>query len=83
VLAELTEALEFYLHGPMVEMPVEFFHSLLATMCGADRGSLWMILEQDPSAFLLYDAEGHPELPRPGGLLSVEISLGAFVFQAG
>ena len=79
VLAELTEALEFYLHGPMVEMPVEFFHSLLATMCGADRGSLWMILEEDPAAFLHYDVEGHPELPRSGGFRSVEISPGAFV----
>ena len=81
VLAELTEALEFYLHGPMVEMPVEFFHSLLATVCGADRGSLWMILEEDPAAFLHYDVEGHPELPRSGGFRSVEISHGAFVEQ--
>src|SRR4029077_3343340 len=40
VLAELTEALEFYLHGAMVETPVEFFHSLLAGACGADTGSL-------------------------------------------
>jgi len=79
VLDELTEALEFYLHGPMVEMPVEFFHSLLATVCGADKGSLWMILEEDPAAFLHYDAEGHPELPRLGGFRSVEISPGAFV----
>jgi hypothetical protein len=30
-LAELTEAAHFYLHDPMVETPVEFFHSLLAT----------------------------------------------------
>jgi hypothetical protein len=81
VLAELTEALEFYLHGPMVEMPVEFFHSLLATVCGADRGSLWMILEEDPAAFPHYDAEGHLELPRSGGLRSVEIPSGAFVEQ--
>jgi hypothetical protein len=29
-LAELTEAAHFYLHDPMVETPVEFFHSLLA-----------------------------------------------------
>jgi hypothetical protein len=79
VLAELTEALEFYLHGPMVEMPVEFFHSLLATVCGADKGSLWMILEEDPAAFLHYDAEGHPELPRSGGFRSVKIFPGAFV----
>jgi hypothetical protein len=79
VLDELTEALKFYLHGPMVEMPVEFFHSLLATVCGADKGSLWMILEEDPGVFLHYDAEGHPELPRSGGFRSVEISPGAFV----
>src|ERR1700736_1512540 len=78
-LAELTEALEFYLHEPVVEVPVEFFHSLLATVCGADTGSLWMILEEDPAAFLHYDAEGHPELPRSGGFRSVEISPGAFV----
>jgi hypothetical protein len=79
VLAELTEALEFYLHEPMVEVPVEFFHSLLAAVCGADTGSLWMILEEDPAAFLHYDAEGHPELPRSGGFRSVEIPPGAFV----
>jgi hypothetical protein len=78
-LAELTEALEFYLHEPVVEVPVEFFHSLLATVCGADTGSLWMILEEDPAAFLHYDAEGHPELPRSGGSWPVDISLGAFV----
>jgi hypothetical protein len=79
VLAELTGALEFYLHGPMVEMPVEFFHSLLATMCGADKGSLWMILEEDPAAFLRYDVEGYPELSRSGGSRSLETSPGAFV----
>src|ERR1700704_4157408 len=79
MLVELTEALEFYLHGPMVEMPVEFFHSLLATGCGADHASLWIILEEDPAAFLHYDAEGHTELPRSGGFRSVEFSPGAFV----
>ena len=79
VLAELTGALEFYLHGPMVEMPVEFFHSLLATVCGADKGSLWMILEEDPAAFLRYDVEGSPELSRSGGSRSLETSPGAFV----
>jgi hypothetical protein len=79
VLAELTEALEFYLHGAMVETPVEFFHSLLASACGVDTGSLWMILEEDPAAFLHYDAQGHAELPRSGGFHSAEISPEAFV----
>ena len=79
MLAELTEALEFYLHEPMVEMPVEFFHSLLAAKCGVDEGSLWMILEEDPATFLHYDAEGRPRLPRSSGLQPVEISPEAFV----
>jgi hypothetical protein len=67
VLAELVEALEFYLHGPMVEAPLEFFHSLLATASGADNGSLWMILEEDPGAYQRYDDEGRPLLPRLSG----------------
>ena len=38
-----------------------------------------MTLEQDPAAFLHYEAEGYPELPRPGAFRSVEISPEAFV----
>lgn len=79
VLAELAEALEFYLHGPMVEAPLEFFHSLLATASGADNGSLWMILEEDPGAFQRYDEEGRPLLPRPAGFGAVEIFSECFV----
>jgi hypothetical protein len=79
VLAELTEALEFYLHGPMVEAPLEFFHSLLATASGADTGSLWMILEEDPGAFQRYDDHGRPQLPRPGVFGALEIFSEAFV----
>jgi hypothetical protein len=79
VLAELNEALELYLHGPMVEAPVEFFHTLLATMSGADADSLWMILEEDPAVFLHYDADGHAVLPRSSAIESAEISPAVFV----
>jgi hypothetical protein len=65
-LEELMKALELYLHESMVEAPVEFFHSLLAAMCGAEKGSLWMILEEDPAIFLHYDAAGLPRLPGVG-----------------
>ena len=78
-LAELDEALEFYLHGPMVEVPVEFFHTLLAGMSGADTESLWMVLEEDPAAFLHYDADGHARLPRSGALEPIEIASAEFV----
>jgi hypothetical protein len=65
-LEELREALHFYLHEPMVEAPVEFFHSVLATMCDWDAGSLWMILEEDPDAFHHYDADGRTEVGSAG-----------------
>jgi hypothetical protein len=79
VLTELKEILDFYLHEPAVEAPVEFFHSLLAIASGADSGSLWMILEEDPATFLEYDDNGEVRLPRSGSLGSVEISPAEFV----
>jgi hypothetical protein len=57
-LIELIEAVNFYLRDPMVETPVEFFHSVLAAMCGADNGSLWMILEEDPVFYQDRGVEG-------------------------
>jgi len=57
-LAELTRAAQFYLHDPMVETPVEFFHSLLAAFRGMGDGTLWQFLEEDPAIFSRRDAAG-------------------------
>jgi hypothetical protein len=57
-LAELTEAAHFYLRDPMVETPVEFFHSLLAAFLGMGDGTLWQFLEEDPAVFSRRDAAG-------------------------
>lgn len=59
-LAELSEAAQFYLHDPMVETPIEFFHSLLGSFRGMSSGTLWTFLEQDPSGFSYLDAAGVP-----------------------
>lgn len=58
VLAELTEAAHFYLRDPMVETPVEFFHSLLAAFRGVGEGTLWRFLEEDPAVFSHRDDAG-------------------------
>lgn len=60
LLAELTEAAQFYLRDPMVETPVEFFHSLLASFRGSGNETLWAILEEDPALFERVE----PRLPR-------------------
>ncbi len=56
-LAELTGAAHFYLHDPMVETPVEFFHSLLAVFRGTGDGTLWQFLEENPAS-VSHDAAG-------------------------
>jgi hypothetical protein len=63
----------------MVEAPVEFFHSVLATMCDGDAGSMWMILEEDPDAFRRYDADGTARMPRTSDSDLSEITSAGFV----
>jgi len=49
--AELTDALNYYLHNSAVEAPVEPFHSLLQEFYGVNRGSLWSIQEEHPGQY--------------------------------
>ena len=78
-LEELHGALQFYLHEPTVDAPVEFFHSSLATMYDSDGGSLWTILEEDPDAFRHYDADGRPRMPRTSDPDQSQITFSGFV----
>ena len=64
VLAQLEQVAEFYLRDPMVEAPIEPFHSLLAAQRGGGSETLWRILEVDPDVFARFDANGHAILPR-------------------
>lgn len=63
-LAELGAAVDFYLHDPMVDAPIEFLHSLFAVFLGSGEGTLWSFLEQDPDTFSHRDADGRVVLPR-------------------
>jgi hypothetical protein len=51
VVAEMLDALEFYLHGTGVTEPIEFFHSLLMACFHDVPLSLWDIQEEDPATF--------------------------------
>jgi hypothetical protein len=64
---ELQEAVNLYLYNPMVDAPIEFFHSALAWSRGAPTGSLWRILEQDPAIYRREETEH----PAPGFLASL------------
>lgn len=79
VLIELIDAVNFYLRDPMVETPVEFFHSVLASMCGAGDGSLWMILEEDPALFLHRGVGGGSKIRGISSSTSPDLSSTTFV----
>ena len=59
LLAELHAAADFYLRDPMVEVPVEFFHSLLAAFFEPETATLWDFLEQYPQP----DSSGDDSVP--------------------
>ncbi|MCC6881207.1 MAG: hypothetical protein IT576_03555 [Verrucomicrobiales bacterium] len=63
LVEELLVAVDFYLHDPSVEAPVEFFHSFLASQRGVLGSDLWMILEQDPDEYRRHDQQGAPIYP--------------------
>jgi hypothetical protein len=63
LLAELEEAVQFYLHDPAVEAPIDFFHSLLAALREGASTTLWEIMEQDPGLYVNLDAERRPAVP--------------------
>ncbi|MEM7144940.1 MAG: hypothetical protein AAF591_07370 [Verrucomicrobiota bacterium] len=67
-IEELLEAVDFYLHDPMVQAPIEWFHSTIASLNGVPVEDMWMILEQDPNEFPKLDDTGTPTLPahQPG-----------------
>jgi hypothetical protein len=65
VLAELQEALTFYLRNPLVEAPIEFFHSALAWLREAPTGSLWGVLEEDPAIYQREATNTAWSLPQP------------------
>jgi hypothetical protein len=75
-LGELMEAIHFYLHDPMVDTPVEFFHSALGWSTGGSITDLWLALERDPAVFQQLDDAGKPLLPadRPGATAETFVS---------
>jgi hypothetical protein len=63
-LAELDEALSLYLYDPMLDTPIEFFHSVLSYFHGRFSGDLWSTLQEDPGMFPRHDEKGHVTMPR-------------------
>lgn len=63
-LNELSHAVDFYLHDPMVDAPIEFLHSLFAVFLGTEEGTLWTFLEEDPDVFRRHAGDGQEVIPR-------------------
>jgi hypothetical protein len=58
LLTEVENVLHFYLHGSVVNQPVEFFQSLLLSFYREEPASLWEITETDPAIVRYVDDDG-------------------------
>ncbi len=62
-VAELLDALAFYLHGEGVTEPIEFFHTLLTAVFHDVPITLWDIQEEDPATFRYLTDDGRETPP--------------------
>lgn len=68
-LAELEKTADFYLHDPMVDAPVEYFHTALIHRCKPGADSIWVATEEDPAIYRRALENGTFALPRSSEIL--------------
>lgn len=67
LVEELSEVLDFYLHSPNVQEPVEYFHSVFLAFYRDEEMNLRIIQEEDPEYFRFVDDNGAERIsPRLG-----------------
>jgi hypothetical protein len=64
LVAELSEALDFFLHNKAVSQPIEYFSGLLTTVIHKQPVTLWDIQEEHPSIVRYVDERGVETLAR-------------------
>lgn len=75
-VVQLLRLADFYLKNPIIEEPIEFFHSLFFAIVNSESTNLWEILEKDPSRYCVISDEGRitdgGPGPVPHGILPTE-----------
>lgn len=64
LIEELESVLEFYLHRPNVQQPIEFFHTTLLSFFRNEPISLWEIAEEDPTQVRYITDDGEETISR-------------------
>jgi hypothetical protein len=61
--SELDDVLDFYLHGRLVDQPIEPYHSLLQAALDHRRDNIWCIQDEDPASVRFLSGQGESTLP--------------------
>ena len=64
LISELSDTLEFYLHGTKVQQPIEFFHSMLTSFFQPVPFSMWEVNEEDPTQVRFVTDDGEETISR-------------------
>ena len=64
LISELSDTLDFYLHGTKVQQPIEFFHSMLTSFFQPVPFSMWEVNEEDPAQVRFVTDDGEETISR-------------------
>ncbi len=62
LIEELSDVLDFYLHGKAVQQPIEFFQSMLLSFYQSQPFSMWEISEEDPAQMRYVTDDGEESI---------------------
>ena len=81
LIEEMHRVLNFYVHHPLVALPIEYFHSTFIAMHQSAQSSLWDVQEENPAAFRYVTEDGKETIGRRAGSGRTISNLETFVAE--
>lgn len=76
---KVLELLNYYVHSPWQDQPIEFFHSMTRGFLTQQPVSMWQIMREDPSEYRYVMDDGTEAISKRLSRLKVECDLGEFL----
>jgi hypothetical protein len=67
LIEEIHRVLNFYVHNPLVTLPIEYFHSTFLAMHQSEQSSIWDVQDENPAAFRYVTEDGKETIVRRTG----------------
>jgi len=79
LIEEIHRVLDFYVHNPLVALPIEYFHSTFLAMHQSEESLIWDIQEENPAFFRYVTEDGKETIARCTGSSRTISNLDSFV----